>query len=133
MVVLAVGGTAAAYKFSQQDVQRIEQDTGKKAEDLTEEELKAAMQRLGIQSLELSEADETALDSVDEEEEAGVGAPPAAPSAPSTPPPVAPAAPASQSGSEDMVEQIKRLAELNQQGILSDEEFAAAKKRLLGI
>lgn len=142
MVVLAVGGTAAAYKFSQRDVERIEQDTGKKAEELTEEELKAAMQRLGIQSLELTEADEEALDTVDEEEERGEGTPPAAsqpapPAAAAEPapasPPAAAAPAASPAGEPDYIDQIKRLGELNQQGIISDEEFAAMKKKLLGL
>lgn len=33
----------------------------------------------------------------------------------------------------DIVEQIQKFAELNKQGILTDEEFAAKKKQLLGI
>lgn len=41
----------------------------------------------------------------------------------------APAAPAS----EDPTEKVKQLADLHAQGILSDEEFAAAKKKALGI
>ena len=40
-----------------------------------------------------------------------------------------PGAPAS----EDMRTELLRLAELHGQGILTDEEFAAAKKKLLGI
>jgi len=32
----------------------------------------------------------------------------------------------------DPLEQIKELAELREQGILTEEEFAAEKKRLLG-
>lgn len=133
MVVLAVGGTAAAYKFSKNDVERIEQDTGKQAESLSEEELQASMQRLGIQSQELSEADEEALDRIDEEEESGA-APPAGAQTPQAPPPAAPRAPAaSPSAKADYIDEIKRLAELNQQGILSDEEFAAMKKKLLGL
>jgi hypothetical protein len=40
----------------------------------------------------------------------------------------APAAPAQ----DDTIEQIKKLAELKAQGILTDEEFAAAKAKLLG-
>jgi hypothetical protein len=32
----------------------------------------------------------------------------------------------------DPVEQLKELAELREQGILTDEEFAAEKKKLLG-
>ncbi len=33
----------------------------------------------------------------------------------------------------DPTEQLKKLAELHDQGIISDEEFAAAKKKALGI
>lgn len=44
--------------------------------------------------------------------------------------PVAPA-PVSASG-QDVIEQIKQLADLHSQGILSDEEFAAQKAKLLG-
>jgi membrane protease subunit (stomatin/prohibitin family) len=40
------------------------------------------------------------------------------------PPPAAPA--------EDPIEQLKKLAELHDQGILTDEEFAAQKAKLLG-
>ena len=43
----------------------------------------------------------------------------------------APPAPASASG-QDTVEQIKQLADLHSQGILTDEEFAAQKAKLLG-
>jgi hypothetical protein len=45
----------------------------------------------------------------------------------------APAAPAAVGGGgQDVVEQIKQLADLHQQGILTDEEFAAQKAKLLG-
>ena len=43
--------------------------------------------------------------------------------------PAAPAAPAT----DDPVAKVKELAELHQQGILTDEEFAAAKAKALGI
>lgn len=43
-----------AYKFHRDDVQRIERATGKPAKDLTEDELVAAMQRLGVTRLELT-------------------------------------------------------------------------------
>jgi hypothetical protein len=43
--------------------------------------------------------------------------------------PVAAAAPAEQ---VDVVEQLKRFAELRDQGILTEEEFAAQKAKLLG-
>ena len=44
------------------------------------------------------------------------------------PPPAAPAAPAG----EDRVQQLKDLADLKAQGVLTDEEFAAEKARILG-
>ena len=46
------------------------------------------------------------------------------------PPPPAPAAPAA--GGEDRVQQLKDLAALKEQGVLSDQEFAAEKARILG-
>jgi hypothetical protein len=46
------------------------------------------------------------------------------------PPPPAPAAPAA--GGEDRVQKLKDLAALKEQGILTDEEFAAEKARILG-
>lgn len=39
---------------------------------------------------------------------------------------------ASPQGASDPIEQIKQLNELRSQGILSDEEFIAEKKKLLG-
>ncbi len=44
------------------------------------------------------------------------------------PPPPPAAAPA---GGTDMIEQLKQLGELHAQGILTDEEFAAQKAKLL--
>jgi hypothetical protein len=43
------------------------------------------------------------------------------------PPPAAPAA-----GGEDRVQQLKDLAALKEQGVLTDQEFAAEKARILG-
>jgi hypothetical protein len=48
--------------------------------------------------------------------------------APPPPPPVQ-AAPAE----DDLTAQLRRLGELRDQGVLNEEEFAAAKARLLGI
>jgi hypothetical protein len=42
-----------------------------------------------------------------------------------------PAAPAAPAGGDDMMAKITQLAQLHAQGILSDEEFAAAKAKLL--
>jgi len=45
---------------------------------------------------------------------------------PAAPPPAAPA------GESSMIEQLKQLGELRDQGILTDDEFAAQKAKLLG-
>ena len=61
-VVLMIGGAYSSYKLSQQDVQQIEQHTGKNADDLTEAELESAMDDLGIQDMELTPEDEAAIE-----------------------------------------------------------------------
>jgi hypothetical protein len=61
--------------------------------------------------------------------EASAPPPPApADAAPAPAAPVAPAAP----GSEELIDQLGKLADLKAQGLLDDAEFAAAKARLLG-
>jgi hypothetical protein len=44
----------------------------------------------------------------------------------------APTAAASDAGSSDVIAQLQQLADLKAQGVLSDEEFANAKAKLLG-
>jgi hypothetical protein len=53
---------------------------------------------------------------------------PPQPQAAPAPPPAAPAAPAA----ESTIDQLKELGELKSQGILTEEEFAAQKAKLLG-
>ena len=49
------------------------------------------------------------------------------------PPPAAASAPsAAPSAGDDRISQLKELGELKQQGVLSEEEFAAEKARILG-
>lgn len=52
-VILAIG--TSATKMSQSEVQQVEQHTGMKAEDLSEEQLDAAMSDLGIEGQEPTE------------------------------------------------------------------------------
>lgn len=54
--------------------------------------------------------------------------PPASP--PAAPAPPSPAAPAA--GGDDTIARLSQLAELHKAGALTDEEFAAAKQKLLG-
>ena len=98
-----VAGTATAVSGS---VQRHQQE---KAQNQYDEQQAAAAQ----QQAQIDEAARAA---------AAQYAPPAAPAA-------APAAPA---GGVDIVAELQKLASLKDAGILSDEEFAAAKAKLLG-
>ena len=122
MVLLAVGGTAAAVKLSQKDAQQIEEHTGASVEELSDEELTTAMSDLGIQSAELTAEDKAALANQPplEEDDQQPAAQAAAPGA-------------STGASPDYLEELKQLAELNQQGIITDEEYEAKKKQLLGL
>ena len=122
MVLLAAGGTAAAIKLTQRDADRIEQHAGASVEELTEEELVAAMQDLGIKSIELDENDQAIIES-----QGGM-----APSAP------AQAAPTPVTGqpaeaAPSYLDELEKLADLRDRGIISDDDFEAKKRQLLGL
>lgn len=114
MVLLAVGGAAyGAVKLTQQDAQKIEEHTGESVEELSEEDLIAAMEELGIQSIELTDDDQAII--ADEKE----GAPPA-----DAPPATA---------EESYLDELEKLADLRDKGVISEEDFEAKKKQLLGL
>lgn len=119
MVLLTVGGAAAAVKLTQKDAQRIEEHTGGSVEELSEEELVAAMQQLGIQSAELSPEDKATLaqdatsNPLDLEE-------------------VPPETAADNAEIPGYIQELQQLAQLRDQGILTDEEFEAKKQQILG-
>lgn len=119
MVAIAVGATGTAIKLSQQDAQRIEQHTGQKPEDLSEEQLEQALNDLEIDTEELTDAEVAAIETA----EAEPAAPPPT-AAPASPPPAA---------APDYITELKRLAELRDMGIISNEDFEAKKKQLLGL
>jgi len=112
-VLLAAAGTAAAIKLSKQDAQRIEEHTGMPPEELEDEDLNQAMKELNIQSQPLTEEDQAAL---------GQGSGEAA----------APQA-AAAGGEASYLEELEKLGELRDKGIITDEEFEAKKKELLGL
>lgn len=123
--LLLVGGAAyGAVKLSQKDTQQVEQYTGKNAEDLSEEELVAAMQALGIQSIDLTDEDKAAIDAeaIDDDSSAAqvqyTGT----------------TQPASQPASEESyLNELEKLADLRDRGIITEEEFEAKKQQLLGL
>ena len=110
--VMLVGGLVGygVYKFSTRDAQRIEQHTGVDPEELDDAELEQAMRDLDIEQQKVTSADL---------EQGGQQAG----SAPAT-------APAG-GGSTSYLDELTKLAELHEQGILTDAEFDAKKKQIL--
>lgn len=98
-------GTAAVYKMSKKDVERVEEHTGKSAEELSDEELQAAIDDLQIQVDELSDAEFDEVEKADAKEEA----------------------------EDSYLDELERLSDLRDKGIITDEEFEAKKKQLLGL
>ena len=114
-IVLAASGTYAAVKLSQQDAQRIEEHTGIPPDELEDQDLEEAMQELNIQSQPMSSEDQAAL---------GQSAEPAA---------AASTASAASAGEESYLQELEKLGELRDKGIITDAEFEAKKKELLGL
>ncbi|MFC2046066.1 SHOCT domain-containing protein [Chloroflexota bacterium] len=113
MVLLAVGGAAyGAIKLSQKDSDRIEEHSGSSVEEMTEEELVAAMKELGIQSIELSDEDKAAMAAESGDTEAA--------GAPAEPEP-------------SYIDELEQLAALRDQGAITEEDFEAKKAQLLGL
>lgn len=123
MVLLA--GGAVAYKLTKKDADKIEKQTGASVEELSEDELVAAMKELGIQSVELTDEDKAII-----QKETGE-----APSSTSQPAKAATATNVeAHTPSEDSyMDELQQLAKLHEQGILTDEEFAAKKAQILGL
>ncbi len=122
--LLILGATAGvAYKLGKDQAQQIEDYTGVPPDQLSEEDLQAAMTDLNIQPEPLDDADRQAIAEAESQ--------PIAP-APAPPPPPAPA-PAPAPAQDDYINELKKLAELRDAGIITDEEFEAKKKQLLGL
>ncbi len=103
--ILLLGGMIAlgyaGYKMSKRDVQRVEEHTGKDADELTDEQLEQAMDQLGIEKQTMTDEEWAEAEKADAQ--------------------------------TSYLDELERLADLNNQGILTDEEFAAKKKQLLGL
>ena len=68
-LVLAGGAVVwAGHKLSQKDSQKIEEHTGKSPDELSDEEVEAAMDELGIEEQELTEEDKAAIEAADDED-----------------------------------------------------------------
>ena len=113
MVLLAASGAAyGAYKLSKNDTDKIEEHTGQSVEEMSEEDLVVAMEELGIQSIELTDGDKAIITN-----EGDAPADAAAPAAPEV----------------SYLDELEKLAALRDQGVISEEDFNAKKKQLLGL
>ncbi len=74
------------------------------------------------------EAEQDARLSSLEQQQAGGGYPPQG----GYPPPAAAPPPAAPAAGPSMMDQLNQLSDLHKQGVLSDDEFTAAKAKLLG-
>ena len=102
-----MGGIAAvAYKLGKNNVKQIEDYSGKPIDQMSEEELNASMDALNIEFPE----DEGDLDDYRYEDQ--YDEPPQEP---------------------DYIQELKQLAALRDQGVITDEDFEAKKRQLLGV
>jgi len=108
--ILLVGGLLAfgAYKLSKKDAQRIEEHAGKAPEDMTDEELERAMDELNIEKRYRDDSDQEYVED-------------------------APANEGQETDKPSYLDELERLAELKDKGIITEDEFVTKKKQLLGL
>lgn len=119
--ILLVGGLVAfgVHKMSKKDADRIQAHTGIPPEDLEDADLEQAMQELGIPKQTVTAQDEQAAAT------GSTAAPTSAGSAAGS------AAPAGAATGGDLLDQLAKLGQLRDAGVLTEEEFAAQKAKLL--
>ncbi len=124
--ILLVGGLLAfgAYKMSKKDAQRIEEHTGTSPEEMSDEELEKAMAELNIEKQYRDESDQ--------EVPAAQGAAAQGSAAQGS---AAQGSAAQGAGEEEpsYLDELERLSKLRDQGVITDDEFEAKKKQLLGL
>ena len=102
---ILLGGGALIYKLTKKDADKIEEHSGVSVEDMTDEELQAAMKELNIRSQDLTDEDRAALN----QQEGGTNSEPS------------------------YMDELERLGKLRDEGLITDEEFQAKKQELLGL
>ena len=109
-----MGGLIAfgAYKLSKRDVQRVEEYTGKDAEELSDQELEQAMDALDIEKQKRDDNDQEYNEQDQDNQQGSQGA--------------------NQDQSE-YLDELERLGKLRDEGYISQEEFDDKKKQLLGL
>ena len=102
---LVLGGAYAGHKLSKQDADQIEQASGKSVDEMSDEELKRYMDERGIEPEPMTDEDRAYV------EQQGTD----------------------KGGEPDYLDEVERLAQLKDEGVITEEEFEAKKKELLGL
>ncbi len=97
-----------AYKMSKRDPDPIEEHTGNSADELSVQELEQAMADLNIEEQPLNNSDNEYIDHVESKEDES-------------------------SGGASYLDELERLSQLHDEGVITEYEFRAKKKQLLGI
>lgn len=102
---IILGGLYAGHKLRKRDADQIEADTGRSVDEMSDEELKQAMEERGIEPEPMTDDDHAYADQMGTSE-----------------------------GEEpDYMDQLERLDHLKDQGVITEDEFEAKKKELLGL
>ena len=109
-MILLAGGLVAfgVYKMSKKDAQRIEEQTGTNPEDMTDQELEKAMAELNIEKQYRDDSDQEVSEGAPAGESQGTSEP-------------------------SYLDELERLSQLKDDGIITEAEFEAKKKELLGL
>lgn len=101
---MVVGVGALAYKLSKSDTQKVEEYSGRSVEEMTDEELQQAVDELNLRKEPLDDSDQAYLDEYEEDD-----------------------------ASADYLDELERLGDLKEKGLITDAEFEAKKQQLLGL
>ena len=112
--MIILGATAGvAYKLGKQDAQKIQEYAGYPPDQLSEEDLKAAMTDLNIKSEPLDDEDRQEIKQAQTSSKASTSQP--------------------TESQGDYIEELQKLAGLRDLGIITEEEFEIKKQKLLGM
>lgn len=107
---MVVGAGAVAYKLGKSQTKQVEEASGMSIEEMTDEEIQKYVQENNIQTEPLDENDQAAIaEAGDDDSDDNADDEP------------------------DYMDELEKLADLHDKGIITDEEFEAKKKQILDL
>ena len=103
---MVVGAGALAYKLGKNQTKQVEEASGMPIEEMTDEEIQKYVKENNIETEPLDENDKAAIAEASDKDV---------------------------DDKPDYMVELQKLADLHDQGILTDEEFEAKKKQVLGL